>query len=301
MNTVVLNYGQVLSFTQLKQGYITKNGQKAIFRKLTNMGMCNINVTGRGKSVIYQFEIPNSFWKLLQVPSIKFKTDENYFNVLSEVMDMILDGTICSDGIVDFHSVFIAKIASKYEKNYKAVEYHASKIKSHFNKCGLLATHKKSHRIKFNEMKTWATGTVALKYDEKIKEMWKDFFAKHFKFYKATKLYNGYDQSIPYYLIKRYADEFRYYIIDLLRLDAYKVAKEVTATNELLDDIEWSRETFFRTLDMDLVRSEIRSKHKTYKEEITALVHPRTVNDINEEYRASKRYEQLYKERPPTR
>ena len=301
MDKVVLNYEQVLNFTQLKQKYIEKNGQKVITRKLTNMGMLNIYVTGRGKNVIYEFEIPKSFWSLLQVPTIRYKEDAGYLDVLTALISMIIEGTVRSDGIVQFHSVSIAKIAAEYGKEYKTVEYHANSFKSHLNKCGLLKTGRKSHRIKFNDMETWATGKIALERDEKIKNMWKEFFDKHFKFYKTTKFYKGYEQSVPKYLIKRYIDEFRYFIIDFFQLDAYKVAKEVTATEELLADIEWSRETFLRTFDMDMVRLEIKNKHEDYKQKITALVPPKTVKDTNIEPGAIKKYKELYEERNPIR
>ena len=49
MDTVTLSFNEVLSFVGWSESNYKKNGQKSIVNKLTDIGMTDISINGRGK------------------------------------------------------------------------------------------------------------------------------------------------------------------------------------------------------------------------------------------------------------
>lgn len=252
MNQLSLNQTQLLSFINWSESNLKHKGQKAIIKKLSNIGMENIIINGRWKNTTYTFNTPPLFWEALQIPSL------NYSPMVVDCLTILIDGNIVN-GIVMFHSEYYEELAKKHGTTKKAVEITFSRLKKYIKDLGLLNVDytQKSHRIKLDNHETWVTGNKAIRFDQKIRGLWVNWFEQHKEVDKDN---ND--------LLLKWMREFYINGIPRIMGGYYRTVKLITVDKRFLLDAEWARLTFFNTLNMDIVRKGITERQMIYKEEV---------------------------------
>jgi hypothetical protein len=268
MDTVELNFNQVLSFVGWSENNYDKYGWKGLKKKLEDIGMNDVDKFGdKGKKATYTFIIPTTFWGMLMVG--------RYSPECTDCFIAIINGNVTTDGVVLFDKQLVEKIAAKHGKEIDAVNSTFKRIKKHLNDCGLIREGDRFHRVKFKEDGKWIDGKLAHMKNNEARDLWKRFYNNCLEIYRQTvpnaifvpgSLLDSF--KVPYYdKMKR-----------LMNVYAYKTVSTIVVSNRLKEDINWARTTFLNTMDMSLVRTEIEKRQSEYRQENTASVAAETVD-----------------------
>jgi hypothetical protein len=258
--TVSLNYGQVLTFVELKEAYVKKNGTKVINNKLEDMGCSNIAIEGRGKKAVYTFDIPETFWMMLM-------TNTKHTDVAVDCMKAIIAGNTGEDGLAQFDATLIEKIALKHDTPINTVKNSFEVIKSYLLEHNLIAHGKKTHRVKKSEGGPWLTGEMGMLMHDRAKNIWVNFYDRIHALIREVQ--PDISERALYVLSRPYGKAKLCKMKMDLGIYAYTTVKEIQVNPKMAQDIEYARTRFIETSDMTTIREEIRAKHLDYKQEKT--------------------------------
>jgi hypothetical protein len=261
MNTTVsLNYGQVLTFVELKDAYVEKNGAKVIKEKLEEMGCSLIPTEGSRKKAVYTIDIPEGHW-------VMSMTNTKHSEVAVDCMKAIIGGNVGEDGLAQFDADLIERIALKHDKPKNTVKNSFEAIKRYLLEHNLIGYCKKSHRVKKTEGGPWLTGDLGMLMHERAKNIWGKFYDRIHELIKEVQ--PDISKKALDVLSKPYGKAKLYKMTKELNVFAYTTVKEIQVNPKLAQDIDYARTRFLETLDMAIVREEIRAKHLDYKQEKT--------------------------------
>ncbi|MGH0775275.1 hypothetical protein ACQVSN_26985 [Bacillus mobilis] len=261
---VTLNKEQLAAFIQWSENSFRKNGQKGIITRLTELGMEDIIVEGRGNKATYTFNVPETYWMMLVVPT-KHSTVGSV-----QCMQAIMNGNKADDGLVDFDMNIIDKIAKEQCATFDAIEKTYINIKSHLKEHGYIVPGKRSHRVKGKEDGQWFYGGLGKEYHEKARSIWKKFYEQIRE--QISQVVPNVDDNAVYTMSRPFAKAKMHKMSKELGVYAYTTTRERLVDAKLNQDIEYARTTFLNTLDMSVVRSEINSRQLAYKQEVVSPV-----------------------------
>ncbi|WP_053375534.1 hypothetical protein [Paenibacillus sp. FJAT-27812] len=269
MDTVTLNHEQYLSFTGWSESHCMKQTVSTRRQRLEDMGADVVTVDGKGKGAIYTIRIPAGFYRMLLVDVMR------YSPVGAEYIDMIMSGrdiVHCSEGsYVKFSVELYTELAAKYGLEYKAVEATCTRIRNFLHNNGYIVSDSptKTHRVKRSKLvggrfvDEWVIGDEAVANDQKARDIWISFFKQKLDAYREI---DPDANSIPHKLIGHEMKQlYSFGMKDKLNVEYYRVAKKTQATEALLADINYTRDTFLRTLDLGAVLTVLRDRQSEYR------------------------------------
>lgn len=265
MNQVILTHEQFLNFTGWSEPHALKKTVTERMTKLTKMGMQEVTTNGKGKKANYTFIIPSEFWNLLLIPSMSYTAvGADYIKYLIEGRDVFetQEGTI-----VKFHSEITQELAEAHNMDIEAVKTTCRRIRKHLIDCSYIRTdvdnRPKSHRVKKDRDGNWIIGEDAFNFDQRARTHWTNFFRSNLAKYqqlepKATK--------VPWYLLRDKATKlYRVDMARLLEVEYYRVTRRAYITDNIKTDINYARQAFLDTYNLDQVREALARRQNLYE------------------------------------
>ncbi|WP_456273835.1 hypothetical protein [Bacillus sp. AK031] len=285
MDKVTLNYEQLLAFAKWSHNYAKKLKPERKKELLEGLGMLDVMVFGIGKKATFTFTIPSWFWRMALIPSMEYREwGVDYINSLLEDKDILnTDYGV----LVLFSTEIYEALAKKHKVDTETVKTTCTRIRAYLLKRDYIRyggpQDLKSHRVKRKTEWGWQMGPNAIIYDTKARKIWKDFFRMQNNLYRK---YNPKAEKAPAYVYAHEARMLYQRNMSLaLQVDYYRVAKRTITNDNLLADINYARQTFLETLDMNHVRKEIDSRQDEYiaEKERRDAAHKRILEEMRKQ------------------
>lgn len=266
MDTVTLNYEEYLLFTGWGEYTYANNTMTGRLKRLTKMGVHVVSSKGRAKKAEYILEIPKGFWRMLLIKSMW------YTEVGADYISYLIDGRnvlkVNKGNIVLFDTEIYLELAEKHGATFESVKSTCIRIRNYLMELEYIRTdsHIKSHRVKESFLTNeWLISDDALHYDQSARDHWTAFIYKLLTMYQKI---NPTATALPMNIFGEKVHQFYSFgMAEKLDVNYYQVAKKTIVTDSMIDDIEHSRLVFLKTKNLSLVKEELFSRQRLYKEE----------------------------------